>query len=302
MKTAKLAIVCALAALLFTTSTSADLLQRSVDVDGVTRQYLVYLPVDYDGSERLPVMLAYHGGGGNAFGMLFLADFRPFADEDNFIAVYPQGLPENGDSGPPIWNSEGPFSNGVDEIGYTAAMLDALDDEFEIDETRVYATGYSNGANLAWELACLLSDRITAVAPVAGSMWTWTETLCAPTRPVPVVSIHGTRDFYNPYDGGPPFSLGLIEASEYWARHNGTDREPIILDVPNNVPGDGSTVDLYAWANGEDCVSVEHYKVQNGGHDWPGVFGNMDIDSTEVIWRFVSRYDMFGLRSTACNK
>jgi hypothetical protein len=188
----------------------------------------------------------------------------------------------------------GPFSNGVDEIGFTAAMIDALAVEYTVDQSRVYASGYSNGANMAWELACLLSDRITAVGAVAGSMWTWTETLCSPTRPVSVLSIHGTLDFYNPYEGGPPFSLGPIAASEYWVQIDGADATPTVVDVPDTVPGDGSTVDHYTWANGVNCVAVEHYKVVGGGHDWPGSFGNMDIDSNQEIWDFVSQYDLDG--------
>ena len=175
-------------------------------------------------------------------------------------------------------------------------MIDDLDAEYAIDQGRVYACGYSNGGNLVWELACLLSERMTAVGAVAGSMWTWTEDLCVPTRPVPLLSIHGTRDGYNPY-GGNQYSLGLIEASEYWARHNWTNLTPTIVPVPDSDPSDGSTVEHFTWDHGLDCVRVEHYKVIRGGHDWPGVFGNMDIDANQVIWDFVSQFDLDGLIS-----
>ena len=282
----------ALATALASTGTaSAQLVNKNVDVNGVAREYLLYLPAGYDGSTALPVLFTYHGGDMTSQQMLQMADMRPLADANGFLLVYPQGLL---DDGVPIWNSEGPYSNGVDEMGYTAAMIDALATDYAVDQNRVYACGYSNGANLVWELACLLSDRIAAVGAVAGSMWEWTEDLCAPTRPVPVLSIHGTIDFYNPYGGGPPFSLGLIAASQYWAQHDGTDPTPTVVDVPNKVPGDGSTVDHFTWANGDDCVAVEHYKVVGGKHDWPGSFGNMDIDSNQVIWSFVSQYDLNG--------
>ncbi|MEM9385524.1 MAG: hypothetical protein AAGA68_10715, partial [Pseudomonadota bacterium] len=221
-----------------------------------------------------------------------LADMRPLADANGFIPVYPQGLPD--EDGAPIWNSVGPFSNGVDEIGFTATMIDALASEFAIDRDRVYATGYSNGANMTWELACYLSDRIAAIAPVAGSMWEWTERRCHPTRAVPVVSIHGTLDFYNAYEGAPPFSLGLIAASEYWVANAGADPTPTIVDIPDTVPNDGSTVEYYTWSNGAGCVSIEHYKVNRGGHDWPGATGNRDIDANEIAWTFTSRHDLGG--------
>ncbi|MEL7449893.1 MAG: PHB depolymerase family esterase [Pseudomonadota bacterium] len=271
----------------------AQLANRTVDVDGVTRGYLAYLPAGYDGSTAMPLMISFHGGSSTALDQLALSDMRALADQDGVILAYPQGLPEF-PGGPTIWNSVGPFSNGVDEVGFVAALIDDLAAEFAIDESRVWASGYSNGANMAWELACFLSDRIAAIGPVAGSMWTWTENLCAPLSPVGVVSIHGTLDFYNPYDGGPPFSLGLIAASEYWVAQAGADATPTIVDVPNIAPGDGSTVENYTWANGENCVSIEHYRVQNGGHDWPGAFGNQDIDSTQVIWNYVTQYDLDG--------
>lgn len=291
MQPKKLVLVTLASILAFSSLASAQLMRKPVDVDGVMRQYLMYLPAGYDGTSQFPVMLAYHGGGGNALWMLLMADMRSLADAHDFILVYPQGLPD--DAGDPIWNSEGPFSNGVDELGYTAALIDSLAAEYEIDQSRVYATGYSNGANMVWELACLLSDRITAVGAVAGSNWRWIDLMCSPTRPVPVLSIHGTLDFYNPYNGGF-FSLGLIEASEYWVEVAGADATPEVVALPDTVPGDGSTVEQYTWANGENCVSVEHYKVLGGGHDWPGTFGNMDIDSNEVIWGFVSQFDHSG--------
>jgi polyhydroxybutyrate depolymerase len=288
------ACLTASAVLLFSDLATAQLMNQTINVGGVQRQYVMYLPAGYDGSSPLPVMMAFHGGCDSAFSFVQLADFRPYADADQFMAVYPQGLPEAGDPSCPVWNSEGPFTSGVDDIGYTAAIIDDLAANYNIDETRVYACGYSNGANMSWELACLLSDRIAAVGPVAGSMWQWTPNQGTPTRPVPVVSIHGTQDFYNPWGGGPPYSLGLIAASEFFAQNANADTTPTIVDLPNIAPGDGSTVDLYTWGNGDDCVEVQHYRVQNGGHDWPGVFGNMDIDSTQVIWEFCKQFSLNG--------
>ncbi|MEM7306618.1 MAG: PHB depolymerase family esterase [Planctomycetota bacterium] len=271
---------------------SAQLIVKDVDVDGVARQYLLYLPAGYDGTVDLPVLLNYHGGSGTMFGHLALTDMRPLADAEGFLLVHPQGLPDK--EGFTIWDSIGPFSIGTDEIGYAEAMIDSLDAEYAVDLDRVYACGYSNGANMVWELGCFLSDRIAAVGAVAGSMWTWTETLCTPTRPFPLVSIHGTFDFYNPWSGGPPFSLGLIEASEYWVQNANGNLTPTIVDVPDTAPFDGSTVDHHTWSGGDECVDIEHYKVVGGGHDWPGVFGNMDIDSNTVIWEFVSQYSLNG--------
>ncbi len=273
-------------------SAAAQLSNNAVDVNGVAREYLLYVPAGYDGSTDLPVLFVYHGGDMTSQAMLLLVDFRPLADSEGFLLVYPQGLPD--DEGSAIWNSVGPFSNGVDEIGFTSVMIDDLAANHAVDLSRVYACGYSNGANLCWELGCFLSDRIAAVGAVAGSMWEWTEDLCTPSRPVPVVSVHGTFDFFNPYSGGPPFSLGLIAASQYWVQVANASPTPAVENVPNTVPGDGSTAVHLTWSGGDGCVDIEHYRVVNGGHDWPGVFGNMDIDASEIIWEFVSQYDLNG--------
>lgn len=289
MRTSSLQVALAVAALAI--PSAAQLMNKTVDVDGVTRQYLMYLPSGYDGVTELPVLFTFHGGDMTSLAMLNLVDQRPLADAHDFILVYPQGLPDDGAN---IWNSVGPFSNGVDEIGFVSTMIDDLDAQFAVDTARVYACGYSNGANLVWELGCFLGDRIAAGGAVAGSMWEWTEDLCTPSRPFPVMSIHGTQDFYNPWGGGPPYSLGLVAASEYWVQNANGDLTPDIVNLPNTAPGDGSTVTRFTWSGGDECVDVAHYRVNNGGHDWPGVFGNMDIDSNQLIWDFVSQYDLNG--------
>lgn len=286
-------ILLALASLALLAPVDAQQLRyRDVDVNGVARDYLLYLPAGYDGLTELPVMLVYHGGSMDAASMMLYADFRPLADAEGIILGYPQGLPDG--AGDRIWNSEGPFSNGVDEIGFTGAVIDDLTANFAVDPSRVYACGYSNGANLMWELGCDLGDRIAAVGAVAGSMWTWAEAQCAPARPMPVLSIHGTFDFYNPY-AGSPYSLGLIEASEFWATNAAADPVPVEVDLPDLVTSDFSTVTRFTWSGGDDCVSIEHYKVVRGGHDWPGTPGsNRDIDANQVIWDYVSQYDLDG--------
>ena len=81
----------------------------------------------------------------------------------------------------------------------------------------------------------------------------------------------------------------------YWTNYNNTDPNPIISQVPNTNSSDGSSVEKYLWENGDGCVSFVHYKINEGGHDWPGTFGNMDIDADTEIWNFVSQYNRGGL-------
>ncbi len=121
--------------------TARQLLNKTVNVNGVTREYLVYLPVNFDAAEHMPAMFFFHGGGGTANGALFECDFRPLADDDRFIAVYPQAIDSS--SGPNCWDCLGDYHGGVDEVGFMSAMIDAMAADYNIDTQRVYAGGYS---------------------------------------------------------------------------------------------------------------------------------------------------------------
>ena len=138
---------------------SGQVVQKNINVNGVARDYLVYLPAGFDGTVSVPVMISYHGGSDSAQSWSNYSNFKPLADANNFIAVYPNGLPDPSyPQGGRIWNSVGPYDNGTDDIGFTSAMIDELYADYAIDRSRVYACGYSNGGNICWELAAFLSD------------------------------------------------------------------------------------------------------------------------------------------------
>ena len=92
-----------------------------------------------------------------------------------------------------------------------------------------------------------------------------------------------------------PLYMSVDDITNYWANYNNTDISPVLNNVADSAPNDGSTVERKTWLNGENCVNVEELRVINGGHDWPGTFGNMDINATEEIWNFVSQYTTEGL-------
>ena len=135
-------------------------------------------------------------------------------------------MPDPTDGGSTSWTHKEPTI--LDDIFFVEAMIDALASHYMIDESRVYACGYSNGGEFTFELACRLSDRIP--------------------------------------------SIGVVARSKYIETYNNTDTTPTVVQMPSLSSSDGST--------------VEYYKVIGGGHDWPGSFGNMDIDASLVIWGF----------------
>lgn len=273
---------------------SQQTINKTLIYDGETREYTVYIPASYQGNTEVPLLFNFHGGSGDIASQIATSDMRPIADTANFILVYPQAFPDPNDGGSTNWTHKAPTDH--DDIFFVDAMIDSLTAEYVIDENRVYGCGYSNGGEFSFELACRLSHRIAAIGVVARSMFIETLNNCAPTHPIGIVTIHGTNDDYNGIVfGGVTYYISLDDANAYWTDYNNTDANPTIIELPNINSTDGSTVEHHVWSNGDNCVSIEHLKVIGGGHDWPGTFGNMDIDASLEIWNYVSKYNLDGL-------
>ena len=260
---------------------------------GLEREYLLYVPAAYDGSAAVPLLFNFHGYTSNARDQLGYGNFRPLADTANFIVVAPQGTKLEGRT---HWNVGGwTYQSTVDDVGFTAALLDQLTEEYNVDERRVYATGMSNGGYMSFLLACQLSDRFAAVASVTGAMTPQTYAACAPTHPTPVLQVHSTSDPVVPFTGAI-WSTPIDTVLKYWVTFNELPADPVRRSLPDADPSDGSTVEHFRYADPARPVAVEHYRITNGGHTWPGTpfraqpGVNRDFDATEVIWAFLSGY------------
>ena len=151
----------------------------------------------------------------------------------------------------------------------------------------------SNGGYMSYQLACHMSDKIAAVASVSGAMSTQTQSNCNPTRPMPILEIHGTADSILNYDQ-------ILIDIEYWRDFNNCNFIPDIAVVPNIDSSDSSSVEHIIYNNGDNGVTTELFKINNGGHTWPGSIisvglTNFDIDASFEIWQFFSKYDINGL-------
>ena len=226
---------------------------------------------------------------------------RPIADTANFIAVYPQAAVDPTD-GSNSWLHKTPTTHN--DVNFIEAIIDTLSNDYNIDNDRVYACGYSEGGIFSYELGCRLNNRIAGFASVSGSMLVdafrvsyYNLGNCSPIHPTAVLLIPGTSDFspHSSYSGLQPYYMSVNEITTYWANHNNTNTNPTVTSVPNTNTSDGSTVEKRIWENGDNCVAVQELKVINGGHDWPGNSGNMDIDASQEIWKFLSKYDVNGL-------
>ena len=261
--------------------------------DGLDREYILYIPDSYDPTTPAPLVLSFHGFTSNAQLNFSFTRFSAIADAEGFILIHPQGELFNGIT---HWNVGG-FTIGstVDDVGFVAALLDDVSNSYSIDQERIYSTGMSNGGYMSFLLACQLSDKIAAIASVTGSMTPQTFNNCDPQHPTPVLQIHGTADDVVPYNGGPVWTLPIDEVLEYWVNYNNSTSAPTISNVADTNTSDGSTVEYILYGEGENCVTTEHFKIFNGGHDWPGAWGNMDINASEEVWKFFSQYTINGL-------
>lgn len=274
---------------------SIGTLSRSIEVEGETREYLIYVPNTYDTIQSFPLMLNFHGFTMSARNQMEVSDMRALSETDEFILVYPQGTRLWGST---HWNvGSWTLGSNAKDVEFIAALINQIADNYNIDDERVYACGYSNGGFFSHELACQLSQKIAAIGTVAANISEETINNCNPSHPIPIITISGTRDDEVEYDGSiPERTLSQEETLEYWRTFNKVDTVPIITNMPDLNSLDGSTAVRYQYVNGDNDSEVEHYKVVDGGHDWPGTFGNMDINSDSVIWNFVSQFDINGKR------
>ena len=277
-------------------------INKTMFFDGQNRSFIVYVPSSYNASSQSPLLFNFHGGGGTSSDFInFTNDMRPIADTANFIAVYPQAAVDPTD-GSNSWLHKTPTTHN--DVNFIEAIIDTLSNDYNIDNDRVYACGYSEGGIFSYELGCRLNDRIAAFSSVSGSMLVdafrvsyYNLGNCSPIHPTAVLLIPGTSDFspHSSYSGLQPYYMSVNDITTYWTNHNNTDINPTVTQIPNTNNSDGSTVEKRIWENGDNCVAIQELKVINGDHDWPGSSGNMDIDASEEIWKFLSMYDINGL-------
>ncbi len=248
---------------------------RTLHHDEHERSYIIHVPPDYDSDQPTPVVLVFHGGGGNAENVRRITGFSATADDEGFVIVYPNGTGRLDDK-LLTWNGGTccgyAVNEKVDDVGFVTAMIEDLATVVNVDERRIYATGMSNGAIMSYRLACELSDTIAAIGPVAA---TQNITACEPERPVPVIHFHGDSDQHAPYEGGvgPESLVGIDFASveetiDFWVEHNGCAPEPEV--ETSGAPDQPDSVIHARYTHCDQQADVELYTVIGGLHAWPG--------------------------------
>ncbi len=284
----------------------------NITSSGVARWYLRHVPKGYDATKPTPLVLDVHGYQEGAGIHAAMSAMGVYGDAKGFITITPNGL------GPvPHWDT----ALGSKDLTFMGDVLDSAEAALCVDTARVYASGLSQGAFMSSSIACALADRVAAVAPVAGI--TAAIKGCAPARPVPVITFHGTADGFVSYTGGlgekaldlpTPDGSGkklrdvpgildqgrspsIPEQLAAWAKRNGCTLTLQQRKVTSDV-----TLLSYPCPKGAD---VELYRVTGGGHSWPGsVFSSseimakvvgkttMSINADKLIWAFFEAHPL----------
>ena len=267
--------------------------------EGLRREYLVHVPRSYRADRPVPMLLALHGGGGDADFQSSDAKYGLISksEEAGFITVFPNGYSRFPGGILATWNAGGccgkAVENKVDDVGFLKEVIQRVSRQASVDRSRVFATGMSNGGLMSYRLACEIPDMIRAIAPVAG---TDNTIACKPSRPVPVIHFHAKNDSHVLFTGGPgPDSLvkanftSVPATISKWVtlnRAEATARR--MLSVP------GAHCDLYAAKPGGGAVEL--CVTDTGGHSWPGggtqqgrKQPSMAISANDLMWEFFSR-------------
>jgi polyhydroxybutyrate depolymerase len=235
---------------------------------GRNRTFLLHVPPSYTGATPVPLVLDLHGLGSNSGQQAGLSGFRRKSDEKGFVVAWPQGVSNS-------WNAYGCCGTadflGVNDPAFLRAVVARIDQLGNIDNSRVYVTGLSNGGFMTHRMACEAADIFAAAAPVSAPLNTSRAT-CRPSRPITVVAFHGLNDGIVPYNGG------LFQAAQTslttWASVDGCVGGRTIFDLPGPA-----MCETFEMCNGGAEVGLCSL---NSGHI--AYTGQTDLNIADYIW------------------
>jgi polyhydroxybutyrate depolymerase len=238
---------------------------------GVERSYLLHIPAGY-GGDAIPLVLNLHPSGGTPQGQVATSGFNAIADREGFAVAYPAGVFANTVS-QQTWNAN--VEDGVDDVQFMRDVIADVGARLDVDDTRIYATGFSGGARMSSRLACELADMLAAAAPVAGLQF---PDDCVPTGPVSIVAFHGRADQVNQYevsaDSRPYWRMGVETAAEKWRDALDCPEGPMEGGF-NGEPG--IVLRVYPPCAGGKALQL--FISETDGHVWPA-------GASERIWEF----------------
>lgn len=280
--------------------------EGSIEFKGLKRTYRLHVPLLYEKNYPTPLVIVLHGGGMQGKDAETMTGFSNLSEKKGFIVVYPDAVDKSWNDDRKTTMVRRSLDENIDDTGFIAALMDHLSASWNIDTTRVYAAGFSNGGMFTQRLARELTDRISAFASVAAPMPETRTEPVKPSRPIPALFIIGTDDPVAHWEGGDltwgadiigRSAMSVPDLVRHWVKLNNSVSEPSVTMEPDLEPGDGMRVrrEVYKPLN-SSSAGVMLYAVQGGGHTWPGglqyapedLAGKIcrDINASEVIWDF----------------
>ncbi|MDH4378474.1 MAG: PHB depolymerase family esterase [Vampirovibrionales bacterium] len=273
--------------------------QHSVWVHGEQRYFWLYTPSHYNASQPLPVVMAVHGFRMNALMMASTTGFNKLAEQENFLVLYPDG-------GKHQWNGKAVANHNNDDVDYVNAILDTTASARQIDQTRLYLTGFSNGGFFSQRLACDMPGRFAAIATVGSTMGQPLSEECSTPKQTPVMLIHGTNDPVITWEGQirrvkvffkTSNIISVPQTLSFWQKANHCQSKPATQNLIDVKPNDGLSAEQLTFS----CArpnALTLWMIHGGGHTWPGskndhwydsiLLGKTshDIRASTEIWKF----------------
>lgn len=272
-----------------------------MQVEGLERDYILHLPKNY-GNELLPLVMVFHGGGGNSTQVKNHTKFNKLSDKESFIVVYPNAVDKN-------WN-DGRIGEKLpmnrDDVKFISMLIDTLVKNYKVDSKRIFSTGISNGGFFSFYLGLKLSDKILAIAPVTANIAKNLAEEYKPEYPLSLLLINGTKDPLVKYDGGAVGfgedgfgrgeSISTDATINIWVKNNECAVSPLIEHIDNKDKDDKCTAQKFIYSGCKNNTEIIFIKIDGGGHTWPGasqylpkfIVGTVcnDFNATEMIWQF----------------
>lgn len=271
----------------------------------VDRNYLLYSPASYSEQTPSALIVVLHGGHGDAGKTADRTGFKPLADQEGFLVLYPEAAEKH-------WNDgRKTTASNIDDVAFINALIDHVAKQRQIDKQRVYVTGLSNGGMMTQRLACESPQRFSAFASVIANLPVSMKAVCKPGQPVSMMLINGTDDPLMPYAGGEirkgrRIGLGgtvvsVQETVRFWADNSHCQGSGDVANLPDKDTSDDTRINKTRFTDCYRGSEVVFYSVEGGGHTWPGsnikpllrrISGNVsrDMNASEVIWNFFQRH------------
>lgn len=273
------------------------------------RRYILHLPKSYDGKEEVPLIIYLHGASGNSKGAQSSTNFNQVSNDNGFIVAYPQGFFEKSPNSF-VWAAARGLpadSSGIDDVGFIDKLVTSLKGQYRINAKRVYICGFSNGGFLTQRIAFEKNQQFAAFGSLGATMNQNKYGIVDPGRAIPMLFMLGSSDPLVPFNGGiagAPTTLpivGIEKAVSFWVANNNCKIAFQSVDLPDKSTIDNSTVTVYEYTNGSCNSKVKFYKINGGGHTWPGVKlttqsprseTNLDISAGEELWNFFKQFEL----------